>query len=146
MYLWINKWPRRQRQEAAEISRFWNNFQKHHTWTNLQDNKRHTGVNKIKLPCQLLLRMRPRWGFLCFTQAVFSPLIPGYWEGYISLAGWMWWRGAEQRVRSHTAHFTPGITDLLWFHSQCSHTMWFFQVFFCFLRLPHKSAHCALLS
>lgn len=110
------------RQGAAEISQFWNNSQKQHTCKNPQHNKRHTGVNEMKLPCQLLLRTWPRWGFLCSTQAVFSPLVPGYWEGYISQAGWMEWRGAERSVGSHTAHFTPGVTDLSYDFTHCART------------------------
>lgn len=114
------------RQGAPEISPFLNNSQKHHTCKNLQDNKRHTGVNEMKLPCQLPLQTWRRWGFLCFTQAVFSPLVPSYWEGYISQVGWMEWRGAERSVHSHTAHFIPGVTDLSY---DSSHRLWFLHLF-----------------
>lgn len=99
------------RQGASGISPFLNNSQRHHTCKNLQDNKRHTGVNEMTLPWQLLLRTWRRWGFLCFTQAAFSPLVPSYWEGYISQAGWMdGWMDGVERSRP-TAHFIPGVTD-----------------------------------
>lgn len=139
------------RQGAAEIRHFWNNPQKHHTCKNPQHNKRHTGVNEMKLPCQLLLRTWPRWGFLCFTQAVFSPLVPGYWEGYISQAGWMEWRGAERSVGSQTAHFTPGVTDLSYDFTHSAHTECdFYNVIFYPLcktkKIPDKtSAHFYLV-
>lgn len=73
----------------------------------------------MKLPFQLLLRTWLHRGFVCFTQAVFSPLVPGYLEGYISHVGWMDWRGAERSFRRHTAHFTPGVTDLSYDFTHC---------------------------
>lgn len=52
--------------------------------------------------------------FCASHKQVFSPLVPGYWEGYISHAGWMdgWVDGversrAERSVRSHTALTSP---------------------------------------
>lgn len=87
----------------------------------------------MKLPCQLLLRNMVAVRLFCVShKQVFSPpLVPGYWEGYISQAGWMEWRGPERSIGSHTAHFTPGVTVLLlWLYLQCSHWTWFVQCTF----------------
>lgn len=59
-----------------------------------------------------------------FTQAVFSPLVPSYWEGYISQAGLDGWSGEEQcragRWQSDSSLHVWCYTALLWLYTQCS--------------------------
>lgn len=59
-----------------------------------------------------------------FTQAVFSPLVPVYWEGYISQAGLDGWSGEERcragRWQSDSSLHVWCYTALLWLYTQCS--------------------------